>query len=73
MGSRVTSITDNYYFQHYFNLANFGKYLIVAIAGLAAVMAIMLYAARRQKQAAENYIRRNMAYDRESYAHDPGY
>ena len=51
MGSRVTSITDNYYFQHYFNLANFGKYLIVAIAGLAAVMAIMLYAARRQKQA----------------------
>lgn len=66
-------MADNYYLQHYFNLANFGKYLIVAIAGLAAVMAIMLFAAYRQRQAAEKSIREGMVYDRESYAHDPSY
>lgn len=73
IGQVAGKVTDNYYFQHYFNLEHAGKFLIVAILGLAGVMAVMLYAARLQRKAAERNIRENLPYDREGYAHDPEY
>ena len=69
----MTSDLGRYYVQHYFNLANFGKYLIVAIIGLAAVMAVMLTIAWQQRQATERSIREHFSYDREAYAHDARY
>ena len=69
----MTSDLGRYYVQHYFNLANFGKYLIVAIIGLAAVMAVMLTIAWQQRQATERSIREHFSYDREAYAHDVRY
>ena len=69
----MTSDLGRYYVQHYFNLANFGKYLIVAIIGLAAVMAVMLTIAWQQRQATERSIREHFPYDREAYAHDVRY
>lgn len=73
IGQVAGKVTENYYFQHYFNLEHAGKFLIVAILGLAGVMAVMLYAARLQRKAAERNIRENLPYDREGYAHDPEY
>ena len=69
----MTSDLGRYYVQHYFNLANFGKYLIVAIIGLAAVMVVMLTIAWQQRQATERSIREHFSYDREAYAHDVRY
>lgn len=53
----IQKVTGNYYFQHYFDLANAGRFLIAAFAGLAAVMAIMLIAAAVSRQRTEKGIR----------------
>ena len=41
-----TSIVNQYYLEHYFDFANAGQFLLAAFLGLAAVLAIILIAAK---------------------------